>query len=262
MSDNIKFAEERQQRILDLLHTNTRINVKDIAASLSVTEATIRRDLKLLEQQGKLYRTHGGAILKEQPIPWQITTLESRQKLSAKEKQRIADYVAKIVKDNDSIMLDGGSTNLAIALTLARTKKNLQIITNSQRIGYTIANDTNGNKVLTTGGELVYRSQNSVGILAEENIRRYQVDLAFIGATAIFPQNGCYSANPQESAIKSLMIRQAKNAYIVCDSSKIGTYAFSKFTDFSDITAIITDSKISSADKAIFKEKDVTLILV
>jgi DeoR family transcriptional regulator, fructose operon transcriptional repressor len=248
MNENKNTAEERQSKIVELLLRDTKLVVTDLAKELDVTEATIRRDLTFLETEGKLYRTHGGAIFKEQPVSWEITSLDNRNSLFHKEKLRIARYAASLVNNSDTIMLDGGSTTLLIAKELAKTKRNLMVVTNSPIIGEILISEENGNHVFTTGGELVYRTQNLMGAIAEKTLASYFVDKTFIGVTGIMPEEGFFSANPQESEIKRLMVQNAKESFIVSDSSKIGRYAFCLVSVFSQVNGLITDLAIHHKD--------------
>ncbi len=257
MQETKNFAEERQQRILEILLKENRIEVSALAELLGVTEATIRRDLKFLESQEKLLRTHGGAIYRDQPIFWQTTMIESRKREHPQEKTSIARYVAAFIKDGESLLIDGGSTNMVIAEALAKVRKNLMVVTNSQQIAEIIANGDGDNRSIVIGGELMYQTQNTVGPIAENMLKRFRLDKAIIGATSIMPGEGCYSANPQEGEIKQQMISQATESYIVVDSSKIGKYALYLFNDFTGVDAVITDMMIHEQDKKLFEENTI-----
>ena len=244
MQDSKKFAEERHDRIMEILMQETSIEVSALARILKVTDATIRRDLTYLESKEKLYRTHGGAIYREEPIFWQTTTLEHRAKEHPEEKKKIARHVASIVNDHDSLMIDGGSTNTAVAEELARTRKHLMVVTNSQHIGEIIMNGIGENQAIIIGGELMYQTQNTVGPIAVNMINDFRLDKAIISTTSIIPDQGCFSANPQEGEIKKQMMLHANKVYVVVDSSKIGKFSLYLFSDLKDVTVVITDAKI------------------
>jgi len=261
VQDSKNFAEERHERIMEILMQETSIEVSALAKLLNVTDATIRRDLKYLESKEKLYRTHGGAIYREEPIFWQTTTIEHRAKEHPEEKKRIARYVVSIVNDHDSLMIDGGSTNTAIAEELAKTRHNLMVVTNSQHIGEIIMNGIGENQAIIIGGELMYQTQNTVGPIAVNMIKNFRLDKAIISTTSIMPDQGCFSANPQEGEIKKQMILNANEVYIVVDSSKIGKYALYQFSDLNDIDAVITDAKIRKRDLETFHQKQIDVRL-
>ncbi len=240
-----KYANPRQKEILNLLLTNNNIQVAELADKLNVTQATIRRDLTKLESLGKLYRTHGGAILKEQTVSWLSTTLEERMKSNIKEKEDIAKSILPYIEDSETIMMDGGSTTMAIAKELAQHKQNLLIITNCQAIGDVFIKDEDStNNVYIIGGELLYGTQNTVGPIAERNLDLFKADKSIISITGVLIDEGLFTASPQESEIKRLMIKNSKTNIIVFGVSKIGVPALSKCNNFENIDLIITNKDI------------------
>jgi DeoR family transcriptional regulator of aga operon/DeoR family fructose operon transcriptional repressor len=251
-----KFSNQRQKEILNLLLKNSQLQVYELAEKLNITQATIRRDLTALESLGKLYRTHGGAILKEQTVSWLATTLEDRMKSKAKEKELIAIAILEYIEDSESIMIDGSSTNMAIAKQLSKNKKNLLIITNSQPLGDVfMEDDESSNSIYTIGGELLYGTQNTVGPIAENNLNLFRADKAIISTTSVLSNEGLFSASPQESEIKKLMIKYSKKTILVFDSSKLGISALSKFNNFENIDLIITNKDIDPEDLELLKLK-------
>lgn len=251
-----KFPHQRQKEILNLLLKNNQLQVIELAEKLSVTQATIRRDLTSLESLGKLYRTHGGAILKEPTVSWLSTSLKERMKSHTKEKEAIAKSILPYIEDSETIMMDGGSTNMAIARQLSSHKNNLLIITNSQAIGEVFAKDENStNTVYIIGGELLYGTQNTVGPIAQNNLNLFTADKSITCTTGIIPEEGLFSASPQESEIKRLMLKRSKTKILVFDISKIGVPALSKFNDFENIDLVITNKDIDPKDFEILKSK-------
>ena len=251
-----KISHQRHKEILNLLLKNSQLQVYELAEKLNVTQATIRRDLTSLEASGKLYRTHGGAIIKEQTVSWLATTLEERMSYNIEMKERIAKKIVNYIEDSESIMMDGSSTNMAIAKQLSKTKKNLLIITNSQPLGdLFLENDESDNSIYTVGGELLFGTQNTVGPIAENNLNLFRADKAIISTTSILPEEGLFSASPQESEIKKLMIKYSKEVILVFDSTKVGISALSKFNNFENIDVVITNSEIDKENLDIIKSK-------
>ncbi len=251
-----KFAHTRQKEILNLLRKNSQLLVNEMAVKLNVTEATIRRDLTTLEKMGKLYRTHGGAILKEQTVSWLATTLETRMDQNKEKKEAIAKAILEFIDDSVSIMMDGSSSNMEIAKLLAKKRDNLLIISNSQPLGDLFLDyEENDNKVYMVGGELLLGTQNTVGPIAENNLRTFRSDIAVISTTSIIPEEGLFSASTQESEIKKLMIENSKTTILVFDSTKVGEPALSKFNNFENIDIIITDKEINPDDLKILQTK-------
>jgi DeoR family transcriptional regulator, fructose operon transcriptional repressor len=254
------FVEERRNMILDFINKNHRADVAELAEIHAVTEATIRRDLENLEKQGHVYRAHGGAIRREQLSIWQITRLQDRMDLHSEEKARIAQFAAQLVQEGDSLMIDDGSTTTMVAAMLS-AKKNLLVVTNSPSIGEKII-ETNDNKVILTGGELLKDTKALIGSATEQSLKKYRTDKSIIGASGILPGEGCFSAIPQEAEIKRLMSMNSSETIIVADSSKIGVRAFCFCCDFSHIAKLVTDKNISKAALEELKQQGVEVFAV
>jgi DeoR/GlpR family transcriptional regulator of sugar metabolism len=236
------FLEERQSKILDFLNTHHRADVDELAASLGVTGATIRRDLVSLERQGLAYRAHGGALRREQSSVWQTSTLKERMVQHQEAKMRIAQFVTQLIHDGESVMIDGGSTTILVAQTLS-LKKNLLVVTNAPAIGELMI-ESNDHKVILTGGEFFKETHALIGSAAEHSLKQYRTDKAIIGVSGILVGEGCFSAIPQEAEIKRLMSINSGETIVVADSSKIGTRAFCFICDFSRVNKLVTDKNI------------------
>jgi DeoR/GlpR family transcriptional regulator of sugar metabolism len=254
------FVEERRIKLLEYINRNNRADVAQLADQFGVTEATIRRDLLLMEGQDLIYRTHGGAIKRDQPSLWQTTSLQERSILRIDDKERIAELVGQLVHDGESIMIDGGSTTLCVAKKLTGKKKML-IVTNTSTIGEILV-DVNDNKVILTGGELVKGTNATIGIAAENSLRQYRADKAIIGVSGILIEEGFFSAIPQEAQIKRLMSLNARETIVVADSSKIGTHAFCFVCDFASVDKLITDKNISKAALEQLKKSGIEVFTV
>lgn len=240
-----EFLEERRNRLLEYINRNGRADVGELASRFSVLEATIRRDLLFMENQKLIYRTHGGAIKRDQPSLWKTTSLHERSGQHREEKERIADLVEQLIHDGESIMIDAGSTTLCVARKLV-SKKSLLILTNASTIGEILAG-INDNKVILTGGELVQTTNATIGVGAEASLKQYRTDKAIIGVSGLLMEEGFFAAIPEEAEIKRMMSRNAKETIVVTDSSKIGTRALYFVCDFSCIAKLITDKNIPPA---------------
>lgn len=259
----LKIGEQRQNKLLEILLKKNQMEVCELAELLNVTQATVRRDLTYLEKKGNLYRTHGGAILKDQPVTWQATSLETRLNQNSLNKKAIAKAMVKYIQDNNSILIDGSSTNIEIAKELAKNRKELLIITNSQAIGNIFLKDEiTNNKVYIIGGELLYDTQNTVGPIAENSLKNFRAEKSIIGITGIIPSEGLFSASPQESEIKKIMMKNSKEVFVVFDSTKIGISALSKFNDLERIDCIISNTDIEEKEIKILKKKVAKIELV
>jgi DeoR/GlpR family transcriptional regulator of sugar metabolism len=254
------FVEERHRKILEFVNSKKRAEVNELAAEFQVTEATIRRDLIILEKKGLIYRAHGGALHREQPSLWQTTTMKERMVLHKEEKERIAKFVTQLVHDGDSIMIDGGSTTMLVTKELC-DKKNLLVVTNSPAIGEMII-DAGDNKVVLTGGELLKETHAMIGNETEHSLEQYRTDKAIIGVSGLLVDAGCFSAIPQEAEIKRLMSTNSSETIVVADSSKIDTRAFCLVCDFSCVDKLVTDKGISKSALEKLREQGVEVFTV
>jgi DeoR/GlpR family transcriptional regulator of sugar metabolism len=254
------FTEERHQKMLDFINSKERVKVEDLAKHFNVTETTIRRDLITLENMGFVYRAHGGAFKREQQSIWQLTSLQTRLSQREDEKERIALQVSQLVRDGESLMIDGGSTTIKVTQKLCE-KKNLLVVTNALTIGELFAG-SNSNKVIITGGELLKETNTLTGNAAEYMISQYRSDKAIIGVSGLIPSEGCFAAIPNEGVVKNMMLHNSRERIVVTDSSKIGAQAFYFFYDIKNITILVTDRNIKKEDLSNLKKAGVEVFVV
>jgi DeoR/GlpR family transcriptional regulator of sugar metabolism len=257
---NKDFTEERQQKIVEHINQKGRVKVEELSGFFNVTGMTIRRDLLALENQGLLYRAHGGAIKRERRSIWQMSSLQTRLCQNEEEKERIALCVAQMIQDGESIMIDGGSTTTKVARRLTG-KRNLLIVTNALTIGELLL-ELEDSKVILTGGELFKETNALMGNATEAAISSYRADKSIIGVSGLVPGEGCFSAIPQEAEIKNRMLQNSQKRIVVADSSKVGTRAFYFFCDFTKIDVLVTDRNIKKNDLAMLKKTGIDVIVV
>lgn len=228
---------ERRAEIVRLLEAQGSVRVATLALRFGVTEETIRRDLEVLEQQGILRRTYGGAVRAG------ITPVESpighRELEHRAEKEAIAQKAAELVEDGSTLFLDGSTTALALAGAL-RSKQRLTIVTNGVRVVTELTNRP-GYTVIATGGLLRDSSLSFVGPLAERAVSQYHVDWAFFSCKGITLEQGMTESNELEAQLKHMMVNHADRAVALVDSSKFGHVAFAAIVPISDLNILITD---------------------
>jgi DeoR/GlpR family transcriptional regulator of sugar metabolism len=254
-----EFIKERQNSIVSYIASNGRANVSQLAELFDVTDVTIRRDLITLEHRGHILRTHGGAISNNEKSIWQKTSLECRINQSIEKKKAIAKATVKLLKNGQSIFLDGGSTVAYVAKEMSLLKE-LLIVTNSLTIAQSVMG-LNGNRVILTGGELETQTDVILGPTCVEQLNRYRTDIAIIGVSGLLIDEGIFSSIPEEKATKSIMIKNAKKVIVVTDSSKIGQTAFTLVETIEKIDYIVTDSDLSKDKIQRLKEKKINLII-
>jgi len=233
------FFEERVKQIVKYITNNNRATVKELSKKFKVSEITIRRDLSYIEKHYNIKRTHGGAIL-------YITeegefTFDEKFTQNIEFKKRIAQKAVEYIKEGQTVLIDGGSTNYQIALLL-KNLKNLKIVTNSIPAAYILRNSEN--EIIFLGGNLRKKSFTVVGPLTLEVLKNFNIDIAFIGTTGLDNDGYLYSPSELEAFTKKEIIKATNFKVIVFDSSKAGIKSFAKFGNISNMDLIITNSEI------------------
>lgn len=231
------FNIERKTKLLSHLSEKGSILVKDASQMFGVTEETIRRDLKELENQGLLLRTHGGAITTDD-VKSEFP-LEIRQGINMTGKNAIGREAAKLVKDGDTIMLDASTSSLFLARHI-KEKKSLTVITNAEKIVFELSN-CEEITLISTGGILRRKSMSYVGKSAQAALENYVADKVFFSCKGFLPERGLMDSNEQESQIKRTMISRSQKAIFLCDKTKFGRIGCETVAKLDDIHIIVTD---------------------
>jgi len=250
------FAEERRNRLLQILNEKRSLSVPETAIHFDVTEETIRRDLKLLESTGALQRTHGGAILaddaKTEP------SLAVRQGINMAGKDRIARYAADLVMDGDTVILDASTSALSLARHL-RHKKNLTVITNAEKIVLELSTCPDIT-LIATGGILRHQSLSYVGRAAENMLAGLQADKAFLSCKGFNPLRGFTDSSEPESEIRRQMIRRSQEIIYLCDRTKMDRVGFVTTAALSEVDVLVIDNSMPEGWDGQFEEAGVHVI--
>ncbi len=232
--------ETRKEKVMDLIKERGEVTVKELSTRLGVTSVTIRKDLKELESRGLIIRTHGGAVAPSHTkVEWNFI---QKSKQHVEEKLAIAKKALEFVKAGDSIILDSGTTTLAMAREIKRTHLHpLTVVTNN----LFIATELVGTAVdlVVLGGSVRENSFSLIGAFCEENLKKIYVDKAFIGATGSSDE-GFMTPDINEAKVKNMMVSQASEIFIVVDSSKFTHPSFAMYAHFNEIDHVITDWKV------------------
>lgn len=245
----------RREHILERISNHHRVSVTDIAASLKVSDETIRRDLKDLEKEGLLQRVHGGAI---SPSPIRDEPITERVQKCAKEKTVIARLAVKLISDHTSIFLNIGSTVEALARELGRFS-DLKLYTNSLNVAQ-IAKDHHGVTVFVTPGQLRRVESDLVGYDTIAYLQNYNFDTAFMGVAGVDVERGFMDYEEEEANIRQVLVKCARNKVMLADSSKFGKSANICSARFHEIDTLVTDSKPELAFRKQFKNDDMKVV--
>ena len=243
---------ERHREIVSIVDKEHSIRVTELAKRFGVTEETIRRDLEKLEAQGKLLRSHGGAV-SVQHI--EVETPFSERKIAqAEEKAAIAREAVKRIQEGDVILLDASTTAWQIAQLLP--DMSLTVLTNAIKVAVELSKHTHV-RVISTGGTLSSRSLSYVGPLAERSLEMYYGNKVFFSCKGVDLTAGISDSNEWQALLKKRMLDIAQERYLLVDHSKFGVKALTVFGQLSQVDEVITDQK--TPEETVNKLKDLGL---
>lgn len=235
-------ARARCLEILDLLQKQHEVRVSDLAQQFNTSEMTIRRDLNFLAQQYNITRTHGGAMLSENSVVRTISFDEER--IPNKEaKDLIAQTAVEQVDFRQRIFIDAGSTTRNMIKYFSDDMRNV-IVTNSLSVAEG-ALQHKGMSVIMLGGEMLPIAKCSYGTVTEEQIRRYQFDVAFLGAAAVGADGKMYDGYSLEARLKGAIFEVAERICLMVDSSKFNCYELHEYGSLKQVHTIITDASVN-----------------
>jgi len=228
----------RQNRLIGLLQERGQVTVTELVALFDVSRDTIRRDLDLLEQRGLLVRTHGGAIDNSHLVQVD-TTIGLRMDAHVEAKRRIAQLAATLVRDSETLILNGGSTTCYFAAALG-DRRNLTVVTNNLRLP-AVTPDSCVRAIHILGGLYWGVSQVTIGPISFPAVAGISADTAVIGATGISAA-GISMGRLEEAAETAGMVDIAKRTIVLVDSSKFNVNAFATIASFERIQQLVTDA--------------------
>jgi len=255
----------RLQKIKNIVERDGVVSISDLSKGFDKTPITIRRDLLLLEEEGLVRRTYGGAILVtsrkdesgniEEPDPYDIRETEHLD-----EKMAIAEAAAKLIKDGDSLILNAGTTVHELAILLKK-RRELQIVTNGLTVASALVGCVDSN-ILMIGGEVDFKKMGTVGPVAEDSLENIHVSKAFLGVTGISVTRGITMHSQTEARINAKFVQSADEVTVLVDSSKFEAHSLFKISDLSSLDRIITDSGITDKTREALEASGVELIVV
>ncbi len=235
-------AHQRRLNIAQQVQEQGSVRVADLIRAYRVTDTSIRRDLEILETQGRLRRIHGGAVASARSQAPQSFQVKERQ--HPNEKERIGAAAVRLICHGDSVLLDSGTTVLQVAMHLPRQVNGgmpLTVVTNSLPVIEEV-------QILTTiqlnllGGILLPEFQATVGPQTIANLHRFQVDKAFIGCDGLTLSHGLTTPHMLIAEVGRVMAEVAREVVAVADSSKLGRIGFTPIAPLSAIQKLVTDS--------------------
>lgn len=229
---------QRRQSVHDYLARNGGGSIKELSDKFGVSEMTIRRDLMLLEQQGVIIRSHGGAMFADKLL--EEPKLRDKQSRNADIKERLAAYAAeRFVSEGDVLIVEGGTTVSKMASYL--TQSQLTLMTNGLDTLHQLRKTAGKYTVLCCGGMFREPSGTFVGPAAETFFAQYHARTAFLSSLSFTVDTGFTDPNLMDTQVKKAMIRSAARTVMLLDSSKIGSRSFATVARLDEVSALVTD---------------------
>lgn len=248
---------ERQNQIWHFVLRNQRISIADVCGNFAVSEATARRDLQTLAEEGKIQRVHGGAIAmilspSEPPIP-------QRQNEQREEKARIGKAAAALVQDGETVIMGSGTTVLEAARSL-RERRNLTVITNSLPVINTLAG-AEGVTVIGLGGMLRESELSFIGHITEQDLAEVRADKVLMGTRAISLEHGLMHEYLPETMTDRAILKAGKEIIVVADHTKFGRSDTVLLAPLERVHTIVTDAETPQNFLAAMQQRGIKVVL-
>ncbi len=236
-------AAQRRDVLLERLRSDGRIVAKELAVELAVSEDSLRRDLRELAADGLCQRVYGGAL----PVSPAIADYRSRTAVAVDSKSEVARRAARLVQRDSTVILDGGTTTLAVAAALPHELR-ATVITHSPTVAAALVDHPNI-EIYLLGGRLFKHSVVTCGAAAVEAAQGVSADLCLLGVTGVHHEAGFTTGDADEAAMKRALSRRAADTYVLASSEKIGAASRFLVLPLDRVTGIVTD--VDPADGAL-----------
>lgn len=240
----------------EMVRENRALRVSEMCRKLGASPATVRRDLEILESQGKLQRIHGGAVSIESRLDEPL--FDDKTTIASREKRRIAEAARSLVSAQDTVYLDGGSTVLELARLLC-DRTDITVVTNSLRAAVELSG--RGPRLFLLGGELRRLSQTVVGALSRPVAESLHLDKAFMGTIGFSLEYGMTTTDPNEAFTKNLVAARANQVILLADGTKLDKVSFAKAGAAGDVDVVVTDRSAGAAFLREAKKRGIKVIL-
>lgn len=248
-------APQRRNQIMQILNENKQILVKEISQILNVSEGTLRNDLKILEEDGLLERTHGGAVLPQPPT--YENTFHSRSQINQPEKMKIGRAAAELVQNGQCIILDASSTSLELAKHLLNHEY-LTVVTNGLATAQELTKNPRIN-VIVVGGVLRPGSSSLEGLLGKGLLGQIHADVFFTSAQGFTLNEGLTDFSVYEADLKRHIVANVGQVVALLDHTKLNRRSIATFAELRQIDTLVTDDQ---ADPEFLRSLDGVRVVV
>jgi len=252
-------AEKRRQEILRLIEEQGSIKISNLGKKFNVTDMTVRRDIDYLSERGLIKRVHGGAVSENDQSVNLATTFLKRNREFTLEKESIGLKAQEFVKNNQTIIIDGGSTNESFAKKL-NPALHLKIITHALNIAWLLSRNENYD-LFVPGGILNRLTMTFTGREVERVYEELNADILFASASGISLEKGITDPTWLDTSIKKTMIRASKQVILLIDSHKFELVSSRTFASANEADIIITDNNLNPEIREKYIEAGINLVL-
>jgi DeoR/GlpR family transcriptional regulator of sugar metabolism len=229
-------VSERRNLLLERLQADGKLVARELAVELGISEDSVRRDLRDLAAAGLCQRVYGGAV----PVSRALADYAARGAVEPESKRRVAAIAVGLIHDGHRVILDGGTTTLAVARALPLDLR-ATVITHSP----TIAAELVGHptvEILLLGGRIYKHSAVACGAFTVEAAASVTADLFLLGVTGVHPEHGLTTGDPEEAAMKRALSARAAETYVLASSEKLGAVSAYRVLELADVAGVITES--------------------
>lgn len=232
---------QRKSLILDILSRDGQVIAKRVAEEFSLSEDTIRRDLREMAAEGLLKRVHGGAL----PLAPALPDFSARRGVASEAKQRLGARAAGMIQPGQMIFLDGGTTTAEVARQLP-TGFGFTIVTHSPTIASELEHHPTA-EVILIGGKLYKHSMVATGAVAMAAISQLRPDLFFLGVTAAHPVQGLSTGDFEEAAIKRHIAGCAAETHVLLTEEKLDRVSACHVLSMTEVSGLIVATESPTA---------------
>jgi DeoR/GlpR family transcriptional regulator of sugar metabolism len=249
---------ERRQSLSELLRKQPGLRVPELAKALGISEGTVRNDLNALEQQGRLTRVHGGAVLNEQP-QFPSSSFNTRFHNEAAAKINISKQAALLVNDGDSVFLDASTTVYYLARQLSERQR-LRVVTNGIDVARLMAQNPT-NMVLLLGGTIGSDGSSVTGLLSEQALAELHMEKAFVSCSGFSVERGMTEVHLAGAHLKRKAIASAQQVFALVNSNKLGKEDLTSFASIEQIDCLFTDDDLSDEWRARLNQAGISFMV-
>jgi len=237
-----------------------RVSIGDLVRRFDISAVTLRADLRQLAEEGVLVRCYGGAMLPQKAN--QDVPLTVKQSIHHAEKVRIGSAAASLIRPQQTVILDSGSTSAEVARSIKKTKiGGLTIITHALNIAQEFT-DYPDSSVIMLGGLMRHVSGSFVGPQAERAIHELHAHHFFLGVDGIDPEIGLSTPDLLEAQLNAAMIKVAQEVTVIADASKMGQRSLSLIGSVNLVKRVITDNRVSEEMTRKFRKRGIEMVIV